>query len=196
MNHVHTNGLGRKALIFAFAINVIMIGADLFYGLMMNSASLLGDAANNSGDAFIFGASLLVMASSTLIKNRIAVLKGIIMLLFGLWAWYHVYLGIIGEVYLTGGIITLIGILSLVGNTWVALMMHKHHHKDINFKSAFICCRNDAIGSAGVIVAGLLVMFTGSHWPDVVIGSIIAGITSWGGITVLRLSLRNIFQVL
>ena len=190
MSHAHTNGLGRNALIFAFAINVIMIGADLFYGLMMNSASLLGDAANNSGDAFIFGASLLVIGSSTLIKNRIALLKGIIMLLFGLWAFYHVNLGVIGEADLTGGVITLVGVVSLIGNTWVALMMHQHHHKDINFKSAFICCRNDAIGSAGVIVAGILVTYTGSHWPDVIIGSIIASIICWGGITVLRLSSR------
>ena len=111
------------------------------------------------------------------------------MLAFSIWAFYHVYLGLMGESDLTGGIISLIGVMSLAGNSSVALMMYRHQHKDINFLSAFICCRNDAIASAGIILAGLLVMFTGSFWPDVVIGTAIAIIVCHGGIRIIRLSL-------
>ena len=57
-----TDKLGRNALIIAFVINLIMLTADLTYGLMMNSASLLSDAANNSGDVFILGSSLIVLS--------------------------------------------------------------------------------------------------------------------------------------
>ena len=185
----HTDTLGRNALIFAFIINIIMITADLAYGLMMNSASLLSDAANNSGDAFILGSSILVLSSTTAVKNRLALFKGIIMAAFGLWAFYHVYLGLLGESVLSGGIITVVGVISLIGNTTVALMMHQHHHKDLNFKSAFICCRNDAIASFGIILAGVLVIFTGSFWPDIIIGTIVAGIVCSGGIKIIRLSL-------
>ena len=185
----HTDTLGRNALILAFIINLIMLTADLTFGLMMNSASLLSDAANNSGDAFILGSSILVLSSSNIVKNRLALLKGIIMVVFGLWAFYHVYLGLIGASQLSGGIISVVGVISLIGNTFVALMMHQHHHKDINFKSAFICCRNDAIASAGIILAGALVMFTASFWPDIIIGGLIASIVCNGGIKVIRLSL-------
>jgi len=187
--NTHTDTLGRNALIIAFVINLIMLTADLVYGLMMTSASLLSDAANNSGDAFILGSSIIVLSSTTVVKNRLALLKGIIMIAFGLWALYHVYLGFIGESQLSGGVVTFVGVLSLVGNTTVALMMHAHHHKDLNFKSAFICCRNDAIASAGIILAGLLVMATGSFWPDVIIGAIIACIVCSGGMKIIRLSL-------
>ena len=185
----HTDSLGRNALIIAFIINLIMLTADLTFGLMMNSAALLGDAASNSGDVFILGTSLLVLTSSTTVKNKLALLKGLIMSVFGIWAFYHVYLGLIGESQLSGGVVTTVGVLSFIGNTTVALMMHRHHHKDINFKSAFICCRNDAIASAGIILAGVLVMLTGSFWPDVIIGAIISGIVCQGGIKVIRLSL-------
>ena len=185
----HTDTLGRNALIIAFIINLIMLTADLTYGLMMNSASLLSDAANNSGDAFILGSSMFVLSSTTAVKNRLALLKGLIMTAFGIWAFYHVYLGLIGESKLSGGVVTAVGVLSFIGNTTVALMMHYHHHKDINFKSAYICCRNDAIASAGIILAGVLVMFTGSFWPDVIIGTIIAGVVCQGGIKIIRLSL-------
>ena len=188
----HTDTLGRNALIIAFVVNLIMLTADLTYGLMMNSASLLGDAASNSGDVFILGTSLLVLTSSTIVKNKLALLKGIIMSAFGIWAYYHAYLGLIGESQLFGGVVTAVGVLSFIGNTTVALMMHQHHHKDINFKSAFICCRNDAISSAGIILAGVLVIYTGSFWPDVIIGSIIATVVLSGGIKVIRLSLKPI----
>ena len=108
---------------------------------------------------------------------------------FGLWAFYHVYLGIIGESQLSGGIISIVGVMSLIGNSTVALIMYRHQHKDINFMSAFICCRNDAIASFGIILAGILVMMTGTIWPDIIIGSIIAIIVSYGGIQIIRLSL-------
>ena len=184
-----TDTLGRNALIIAFIINLLMITADLIYGLIMSSASLLSDAANNSGDAFILGSSLLVLSSTTVVKNRLAFLKGIIMIAFSLWAFYHVYIGFVGESALSGGVISFVGIISLIGNTSVALMMYKHQDKDINFKSAFICCRNDAIASAGIILAGLLVMSTRSFWPDIIIGSIIGAIVCQGGIKIIRLSL-------
>jgi len=182
----------RNAMVLALIINLIMIGADLTYGLMMNSASLLGDAANNSGDAFIFLVSVIVLSSTTVIKNRVALLKGIIMLAFSVWAFYHVYLGLIGLSWLSGGIVTAVGLLSLIGNSTVAVMMHKYQDKDLNFKSAFICCRNDAIASLGVVLAGILVWVSNSHWPDIIIGAIIAGIACWGGTTVIRLSILGL----
>ena len=74
-------------------------------------------------------------------------------------------------------------------------MMHKHQHKDINFMSAFICCRNDAIASAGIILSGLLVIFTRSFWPDIIIGTVIATIVCLGGIKIIKLSLKPIPSV-
>ena len=191
----HADALGIRALVIAFIINFIMMSVDLWYGLMMKSASLLGDAANNSGDVFILGSSILVLSSTTAVKNRLALFKGIIMIAFGLWAFYHVYLGLMGASVLSGGVISFVGLLSLIGNTSVALMMNKHQHKDINFMSAFICCRNDAIASAGIILAGLLVMLTKSFWPDVIIGTVIAVIVCNGGIKIIRLSLEPITSI-
>ena len=192
---IQTDTVGRNVLVIAFIINLIMMTTDLTYGLMMNSASLLSDAANNSGDVFILGSSILVLSSTTAVKNRLALLKGIIMITFGLWAFYHVYLGLIGESQLSGGIISIVGVMSLIGNSTVALIMYRHQHKDINFMSAFICCRNDAIASAGIILAGLLVVYTRSFWPDIIIGAAIAVIVCNGGIKIIRLSLNPIIAI-
>mgnify|MGYP003322561829 CR=1 FL=1 len=192
---IQTDTVGRNVLVIAFIINLIMITADLTYGLMMNSASLLSDAANNAGDVFILGSSLFVLSSTTVVKHKLALLKGIIMTAFGLWAFYHVYLGLIGESQLSGGIISIVGVISLIGNTTVALIIYRHQQKDINFMRAIICCRNEANASAGIILAGLLVVYTRSFWPDIIIGAAIAVIVCNGGIKIIRLSLNPITAI-
>ena len=107
----HADALGRRALVIAFIINLVMMSVDLWYGLMMNSAALLSDAANNSGDVFILGSSILVLSSTTAVKNRLALVKGMIMTVFGLWAFYYAYLGLMGESVLTGGTNFLVGLM-------------------------------------------------------------------------------------
>jgi hypothetical protein len=49
---IQTDTVGRNVLIIAFIINLIMITADLTYGLMMNSAALFAASLNNEA-AFI-----------------------------------------------------------------------------------------------------------------------------------------------
>jgi Co/Zn/Cd efflux system component len=41
-------------------------------------------------------------------------------------------------------------------------------------RSSWVCSRNDLFANSGVIAAGVLVMITGSVWPDVIVGFAIA----------------------
>ncbi len=145
---------------------------------VINRSTIKVETHHHHYNVFILGSSILVLSSTTAVKNRLALFKGIIMTVFGLWAFYHVYLGLIEKSDLTGGIISIIGVMSLAGNASVAFMMYKHQHKDINFMSAFICCRNDAFA------------YTGSFWPDIIIGTAIAIIVCHGGIKIIRMSLN------
>ena len=49
-------------------------------------------------------------------------------------------------------------------------------NNDVNIKSAYICCRNDAIGNILIIFSAYLVYSWGTNWPDVIAGLIIASI--------------------
>jgi len=166
----------KNVLIICFLINLVMFAVELFYGLRENSASLLGDAAHNSGDALILGSSLFVMASTLRVKARLALIKSFVMLGFGLVTFFHVFLIFWAGTVPAYETLTTVGVIALVGNIISAMLLMYYRNKDINLKSAYICCRNDVIASAGIIVAGILVMFTGSYWPDVIIGSLIGGI--------------------
>jgi Co/Zn/Cd efflux system component len=54
-------------------------------------------------------------------------------------------------------------------------------------KASWIFSANDVIANVGVITAGLLVSVTGSQYPDLVIGLLIAGLVMWGAVRILRL---------
>ena len=179
----------KNALIICFLINLAMFALELFYGLRENSASLLGDAAHNSGDALILGSSLFVMASTLRVKAKLALIKSFIMLGFGLLTFYYVCLILYAGTVPHAETLTAVGAFALIGNIISALLLMYYRNKDINLKSAYICCRNDVLASAGIIVAGILVMYTASFWPDVIIGSLIGGLIVWSSIGIAKESL-------
>ena len=163
----------RNALIICFLINFAMFAGEIYYGILERSASLIGDSAHNVGDAMILGSSLFVMTASQGAKARLALVKCVIWLIFGLLTFYHV-----GQNIITGQVpnhlpIIILGAIALIGNIISTLLLQAYREKDVNLKSAYICCRNDALGNLLIIIAGLLIMATGTNWPDIIVGMFI-----------------------
>lgn len=179
----------RNALIICFLINAAMFVVELYYGLISHSASLLGDSAHNIGDALIILSSMFVMGSTLQVKAKVALLKSVIMLVFGILAlWYVVQNATTGYVP-SATPITIVGIFVLIGNVASAMLLLYYRHKDINLKSAYICCRNDAISSVGIIIAGILVGLTQSNMPDLVIGGAIGLLICYSAIRIFKESI-------
>ena len=53
-------------------------------------------------------------------------------------------------------------------------------------RASWIFTRSDVIANAGVILAGVLVRFTDSRWPDLLVGAAIAAVVIKGGFEILR----------
>jgi Co/Zn/Cd efflux system component len=68
-----------------------------------------------------------------------------------------------------------VGSLALAANTVCLVMLWRRRRDDVNMRSAWMCSLNDVAGNAGVIVAGAAVALTGSGWPDILVGLMIAG---------------------
>jgi Co/Zn/Cd efflux system component len=179
----------RNALIICFLINALMFTVELYYGLISHSASLLGDSAHNIGDALILLGSIFVMSSSLIVKAKVALLKAIIMCGFGILALWYVVQNIMTGYVPNATPITLVGIFVLIGNVASAILLLYYKNKDINLKSAYICCRNDAISSVGIIIAGILVGLTQSNVPDIVIGGGIGLLICYSAIRIFKESM-------
>src|SRR5215831_3004729 len=65
---------------------------------------------------------------------------------------------------------------------------------DANMRSAWICIRNDVLGNVAVLSAALGVFGTGTGWPDIIVGGVMAALALQGCWLVMRQSLRELRQ--
>lgn len=100
--------------------------------------------------------------------------KAGVMLLFGAAVLVEALFKILTREIPSASIISVVGALAFAANAGCLLLLLRHRHDDINMKSAWICSRNDIVANVAVVLAGLLVAFTGSYWPDVIVGMGIA----------------------
>jgi Co/Zn/Cd efflux system component len=194
-HHDHSHGHGspeaaqdptyRKILWFALIVNAAMFAVELGAGFRSGSVSLLADAIDFLGDAANYGVSLMVLTMAMAWRSKAALLKGVSMLLFGLFvlarAAWSVKTGVVPEAATMGGI----ALLALLANVTVALMLYRYRMGDANMRSVWLCSRNDAFGNIAVMLAALGVLGTGTAWPDLAVAAVMASLAIWGGWSVI-----------
>ena len=72
-----------RVLYVVLAINALMFIVEGMAGWLSHSTSLLADALDMLGDALVFGFSLFVLSRSPRLQASAAVVKGAILLAFG-----------------------------------------------------------------------------------------------------------------
>ena len=73
-----------------------------------------------------------------------------------------------------------------LGLGWLALLA-RHREGGVHMRASWIFSTNDVLANLGVIVAGLLVAWTGSGWPDLLIGAVIGLLVLNGARRILQL---------
>lgn len=159
---------------WVLAINATMFLVEYSAGIIAHSTALLGDSLDMLGDALVYGFSLYVLSRSQKWLAVSALLKGLIMLAFGLFVLAEAGYKIINPVLPSAELIGSIGILALAANLLCLKLLWAHKSDDINMRSVWLCSRNDVISNSGVILASIAVWLLQSHWPDIIVGLAIA----------------------
>ena len=176
-----------RTLWILLAINAVMFVVELVAGWLAESTGLIADSLDMLADATVYGVALYAVGRSVDLKRRAAHLTG--------WLQVALALGVLGEVLrraVLGSVPeapTMMGVslLALAANVTCLLLITRHRHYGVHMMAVFICSANDVIANAGVIVAGVLVGWTGSNVPDLVIGAGIGIVVLIGGLRILRL---------
>jgi len=80
-----------------------------------------------------------------------------------------------------------IGLVALVANASCLLMIYGHREGGAHMKASWIFSANDVLANIGVITAGALVAWTGSPYPDLVIGTVVGLVVLNGARRILAL---------
>ena len=185
----------RRVLWFALIVNGAMFFGEMAGAYLSKSIALQADALDFLGDAANYGISLAVVGMHLAWRARAAMVKGLSMGLFGLWVIgttvWRIAEGGVPEAH----IITGVGVLALAANLAVTVALFKFREGDANMRSVWLCSRNDAIANVAVIAAGGGVWLTGTFWPDVAVGGIIAGLALFASAEIIRRALGELRQV-
>ena len=176
----------RRVLLIVLWINLAMFLAELVAGLIAHSTALLADSADMLGDAIVYGFSLYVIARAPVWQTRAALLKGIIMAVFGVGIVAEVVAKLVRGLRPEAEIMWAVALVALVANASVLAFLWRHRADDINMRSVWLCSRNDVIANGGVLVAALGVSLTGAAWPDILVGLAIAALFAASAVSVIR----------
>jgi len=176
----------KLVLYIAFFINAGMFLIEFSSGVIARSNALTADSLDMFGDAFVYGISLFVLSRGYKVQARASVIKGAIMFSVGLYVFIEAFYKIIYPIVPPAQTITSIGILALAANIICLLLLTKYKDKNINMRS-----RNDVFSNIGVIMAGILVAYFNSMWPDIIIGIGIASLAIYFSVAIIKESNKH-----
>ena len=198
----HDHGLLDRGItrgfIVAIGLTAITLIAELVGGFWTNSLALLSDAAHVFMDLFALVLSLTAIhlarypASDTRTYGWhraeifASLINGSTLLLIAFGTLGEAWGRLIHPEAVKSKEMFIIATIGLVMNLVAASRLHGHSHDDLNVRSAFLHVLGDAIASVGVIIGGIIMLYTGWFIIDALISVAIVLIISWGAIRILR----------
>lgn len=212
-DHDHSHGHHHpvpQSFNFAFGIAVLFNFSftifQIIFALVSGSMSLLADAAHNFGDVFglvlAWGANWLLtlparerysygFKRTTIIA---AIINALILVATSALISYESIYKLFHITQMNERIVAIVAIIGIAVNGGTALLFMRGAHDDLNIKGAFLHLIGDALISIGVVVAAVIIMFTGWMWIDPLMGLLIVAIILWGTWGLLRDSVRLILD--
>lgn len=181
-----------RTLKIVLGINVAIFLCEFSAGRVAGSTSLQADSLDSLGDALVYAFSLYVLFNSERWRATAALLKGLIMLGFGLAVAFALMQKLLAPVVPVAQTMGVVGVLVLAANLSCLYLLTRHRYDDLNMESVWLCSRNDIVANLGVLGASAGVALSGSMWPDVLVGALIAFVFLRSAVYVLNKSLHEL----
>ncbi len=181
-----------RILAIVLAVNLVMFCVEFGAGLLSGSTALLADSLDMLGDSLVYGFSLFVLHRSLTWRARAALAKGLIMATFAVGVLLEAGFRLRAGAPPLVPTMAAIGTLAFFANAFCFSLLWRHRADDINLRSTWLCSRNDLIANAAVLGAAVLVAWSESLWPDLIVGAAIAVLFVRTAATVLRESLAEL----
>ena len=188
--HQHTHALQSLNAIFIVCIvlNVAYVAVEAAVGLWVGSLGLLSDAGHNLSDAFSLLLSLFAFkmaqrrstARFTYGYRKSTVLVSLLNAVILLVAVGAIVIEAVHKLNspetVSGAAISWTAGVGIAVNGLTAWLLMRSQKHDLNVKGAFLHMLMDTLVSAGVVVSGIIIMFTGWTVVDSIISLIIAAV--------------------
>ena len=185
----------RGTLYIVLTINIIMFIVIVTAAWLGDSSALMADSLDNFGDALTYGLSLYAVSRGTAVKARVAIFKGILIILAATVVagriMYRFYFPTVPVFELMG----LFSLLGLAANGVCLSLLWRHRKEDINMSSVWECSRNDIASNLAVFIAAAGIWMTGTYWPDVIVATGLVVLLLRSGVNVIKSAMQELRDV-
>ncbi len=176
----------RRTLWIVLLLNAAIAAGFFVTGLTGDSSALIANGVDNLSDTAVYALSLIALSQGRTWKTRAATVSGVMLLIFAGGILIDV-----GRRYVQGSEPigpTMMVMSSIAGvvNYVCLRLLQKLKQPDVNLRAAATFSFNDFISNGGILIAGALVLWLGTNWPDLLVGLATALIAIKGGIEILR----------
>jgi cobalt-zinc-cadmium efflux system protein len=197
-SHSHAPAHFGPAFAIGAALNAGFVVVEVAYGIFGHSVALLADAGHNLGDVLglvvAWSASVLVKRAPTPRftygfrgSSILAALFNAVFLLVtvGAISWEAI-LRLGRPEPVAGATVMIVAAIGIVVNGITAWLFASGRDSDINLRGAFLHMASDALVSAGVVAAGLVILLTDWLWLDPLVSLAVNALIIWGTWGLLR----------
>ncbi|HEY3274995.1 MAG TPA: cation diffusion facilitator family transporter [Syntrophorhabdaceae bacterium] len=190
-------GSREKRLTWSIVVTLIVCGGEVVGGLVSNSLALLSDAGHVFTDIFALALSLIAALIMRLPSDfratygyqRIGLLAAFIngcsLVAISIFIFLETYRRLFSPPEINSELMLIVAVAGLVGNLIMAWILGKSH-ADLNMKTAWLHVIGDTLSSGGVIIAALIIRFTGWWLADPIVSAVVGVIIIVGGIRVIK----------
>lgn len=185
-DHDHAGDSGRGRLAIALSITGVIFIAEVVGAIVTGSLALLVDAAHMLTDAG--GLTIALIAASLagrpanskrtwgFARTEVlgAAAQAAVLLGVGIFVLVEAVQRLFDPPEIDGELLVVFGVIGLLGNAASIAILASSRAKNLNLRAAFLEVVNDALGSVVVVVAALVIAFTGFQLADA-IGAIVVG---------------------
>jgi cobalt-zinc-cadmium efflux system protein len=205
MTHTHAHSHLREAaqqstrrLSLSLVLTLGFVFLEAAAGIFSNSLALLTDAAHNLTDVIALALSWFAIRITARPANerktygyhRVGILVALVnsttLFLIALGIFYEAWRRFISPPEVQSGVLIGVGLIAVVVNIVTAMLVHKGSDSDLNLRSAFVHLMGDVLSTAGAVIAGIAIYFTGANWLDPLVSVLIGGLILYNAWGILR----------
>jgi cobalt-zinc-cadmium efflux system protein len=188
------------------ALTVAFTAVEVVGGLLTGSLALLADAGHMLSDNLALGVALLAvwLAGRPSTPDRsfgyqraeilAALVNGLILVGLAIWIFVEAWGRLSDPPEVLAGWVAVVAVVGLAVNLVAALILHRAGHETLNMRAALRHVLADALGSAGVLAAALVILVTGWRYADPIAGMAIALLILASSWSVLRDSVHILLE--
>jgi cobalt-zinc-cadmium efflux system protein len=204
--HDHGTSMTGRRLLFSVTITVAFVIGEAAAGYFSNSLALLSDAGHNFADALALVLSFYGLwiaqrpssAKRTFGYHRVGILVALVnavsLVVIALIIFWEAVSRLRHPEPVQSTPMIAVALIAILLNTIISLWLRSAARTDLNIRTAYTHMLGDAISAAGVVVAGVIVAFTGASIADPAISILIGILILWSSWGILKESVNVLLE--